>query len=127
MDLSLVLETRVLVIGAGPAGLSFGYSYGQLRKDFIIVDMGSSLDQRDRNDSFDCVAGLGGAGLFSDGKFSFFPSGTNIWKLTNQDLLQRAYGDLKALFKDSIDFDVPNFPDQSETLESKPNKVFELK
>lgn len=127
MDLSSVLQTRVLIIGAGPAGLSFGYSYSQLRKDFIIIDMGRSLDQRNRNDGFDCVAGLGGAGLFSDGKFSFFPSGTNIWKLTNQDLLKKAYGDLTTLFKDSIDFEVPNFPDCKEKAELGPNKTFELK
>jgi hypothetical protein len=32
--------------------------------------------------------GIGGAGLFSDGKFSFYPSSTNLWNLDNAELLK---------------------------------------
>ena len=54
-----------------------------MNKEFLIIEKGKSISNRDRNDKFDAVAGVGGAGLFSDGKFSFFPSGTNIWKYPN--------------------------------------------
>ena len=45
--------------------------------------MGKACEERDRYNSKDCISGVGGAGLFSDGKFSFFPSGQNVWKLQN--------------------------------------------
>lgn len=35
--------------------------------------------------------GHGGAGLFSDGKFSFFPSATRLWQLDCRDVLRAAY------------------------------------
>jgi uncharacterized FAD-dependent dehydrogenase len=38
---------------------------------------------------------VGGAGLFSDGKFSFWPSGTRVWRL-DPDLLRQAYDWFRA-------------------------------
>jgi len=124
------LETtriKTLVIGAGPAGLTFGYSYSQFRNDFIIIDMGKCLTNRDRNDEFDCIAGLGGAGLFSDGKFSFFLSGTNIWELQNKEMLKDAYSHLQGLFKNAINFKVPDFPEDKMIKEMNSNEAYELK
>lgn len=123
----ITIKTKVLIIGGGPAGLSVGYSYSKFETDFIIVDMGKDISHRDRQDEFDCVAGIGGAGLFSDGKFSFFPSGTNVWKLKNRELLEKAYGDLSKLFKDAINFDVPTFPTEQDINDSLGSSMFELK
>jgi hypothetical protein len=41
--------------------------------------MGKILKCRKRDDIFDCYSGEGGAGFYSDGKFSFFPSGHKVW------------------------------------------------
>jgi uncharacterized FAD-dependent dehydrogenase len=87
----------VVIIGTGPSGLACGCAINEKNKkvknkiSFVIIDSGKSLKRRDRFDPFDIVAGLGGAGLFSDGKFSFFPSATHLWKLLNKDILKEAY------------------------------------
>ncbi len=77
-----------VVIGAGPAGLAFAASVAGT--DTLLVDQGKSATTRNRNDPCDCVQGAGGAGLFSDGKFSFYPSGTAIWR-KERDILLGAY------------------------------------
>lgn len=46
-----------------------------------------SFDVRDRYNPEESACGVGGAGLFSDGKFSFFPSSTDLWKLPKKELL----------------------------------------
>jgi len=40
---------------------------------------------------FICYAlqGIGGAGLYSDGKLSFFPSSTELWLLPDQKALKQ--------------------------------------
>ncbi len=121
------LQTKILVIGAGPAGISLGNCLAKSTKDFLIVDMGSDLLIRDRDDPFDCVAGAGGAGLFSDGKFSFFPSGTAIWTLPNQNMLNESYKELQDLFKDSIETDIPEFPSEGDISRMTSNSSYELK
>jgi 2-polyprenyl-6-methoxyphenol hydroxylase-like FAD-dependent oxidoreductase len=68
-----------VIIGAGPSGLCCAYTLQQLNIPFKLLEMGKCLTSRDRNDSFDSANGAGGAGLFSDGKFSFYPAGTALW------------------------------------------------
>jgi len=121
------LTTKVLVVGAGPAGISFGYQFSKYSNDFIVVDMGSSLNERNRHDDFDCIGGTGGAGLFSDGKFSFFPSGTALWKLPNKERMESSYGELMNVFQESIDVKIPNFPTDAEMLQLDSNNNYELK
>jgi len=121
------LKTKILVVGAGPAGISFGYHFSKFSDDFMIVDMGTSLNERDRQDNFDCIAGTGGAGLFSDGKFSFFPSGTAIWKLSNQKRIEDSYEELKELFQKSIEVRIPDFPTDAEIQQLDSNTSYELK
>jgi len=67
-----------IVIGAGPAGLAFASSIND--SNVLVIDLGKPLSKRDRFNSEECVQGAGGAGLFSDGKFSFYPAGTGIWQ-----------------------------------------------
>lgn len=69
-----------VIVGAGPAGLFAAYQLS--RQNFgkiLLLDKGESAFKRDRS----CVLwGVGGAGLFSDGKLNFTP------RLGKTDLLE---------------------------------------
>lgn len=94
------MDYSVVIIGAGPSGLSAGYKLSLLGvKDFLIIDMGKDVKERDRYNESDSICGVGGAGLFSDGKFSFFPSATKLWDLFNSKLLDEALGYVLSLTK----------------------------
>lgn len=72
----------ILVIGCGVSGLTFA---SKLNNNFkiCIYEYGKHHDQRDHEDSIDSMIGSGGAGLYSDGKFSFYPAGTKVWNIDN--------------------------------------------
>lgn len=86
----------VVVIGAGPAGLSAAAELASTH-DCLLVDQGRDVAQRDRDDPADILAGIGGAGLFSDGKHSFWPSASALWTLPDQQLLTTAFDHTAAL------------------------------
>jgi uncharacterized FAD-dependent dehydrogenase len=75
----------------GPCGLSAAARLEGTGLRFAIIDSGKPSDERDRYSASDATSGHGGAGLFSDGKFSFFPSATELWTLPRQDDLKSAY------------------------------------
>lgn len=83
-----------VIVGAGPAGMAYNAALKN-RESVLMVEMGRPVEQRERLKPEDCVQGAGGAGLFSDGKFSFYPSGTKIWE-QEQTALRRAYAQLEA-------------------------------
>nr|MBA3815590.1 hypothetical protein [Parachlamydiaceae bacterium] len=66
----------------------------------------------------ECIPGAGGAGLFSDGKFSFYPSGTHIWK-QDEELLRTAYSLLEI---DLEPWDIPKFPDINDNYKCTADK-----
>lgn len=83
---------KTIIIGAGPAGLATAHSLSLANKnDFILIERGRSLVDRRRELSDDIGTGVGGAGLYSDGKFSFFPSASWLWKNLNYENIQKAY------------------------------------
>lgn len=82
---------RVLVVGAGPAGLSASAAIADCGVDGIIYDSGPELPDRSQLDPRTILSGPGGAGLFSDGKFSFFPSASNLWHVEPRERLERAW------------------------------------
>src|SRR5438552_4124028 len=89
-------HVRAVVIGGGPAGLAAAY---QLLKDGLsitLIERGDRLENRDHKSADDLAVGIGGAGLFSDGKFSYHPSGTALYQLESLELLQRSYGNCMA-------------------------------
>lgn len=82
---------NVAIIGGGPAGLAAAHALSRHGVDFTLFEAGDALADR-RHDAADQLgAGIGGAGLFSDGKFSFFPSGTHLYKLRDRSRLEAAY------------------------------------
>lgn len=104
----------VLIVGAGPASTPLCHYLNEHAKhiNFLIVDIGTNITKRDHNSEFDCVGGIGGAGLFSDGKFSWCPAGTRVWSLEN-NRLRKSYTFLKNLLdpymKENNDV-IPDFP-----------------
>lgn len=103
-----------VVVGAGPAGLAFASTIDD--PSVLVIDSGKPVDERDRFNAQECIQGAGGAGLFSDGKFSFYPSGTHIWT-QHPEYLRKGYETLRqdlGAFKD-----IPPFPeiDDSNKLE----------
>lgn len=114
-----------ILIGAGPSNISCAnYLYYQGYKNFLIIDSGKDINQRDHNSSIDCVHGLGGAGLFSDGKFSFYPAGTYIWNNLDKFDLDISYNYLTNVFKDYIDIpDLTKLKNQNNNLDNKDNNL----
>jgi hypothetical protein len=85
-------DVEMLVIGAGPAGLAAGVAALDRGRSVLVLERGTSAVRRDRDRPEDLVCGVGGAGLYSDGKFSFAPSATRLWTLEPASALREAYG-----------------------------------
>lgn len=81
----------LVIVGAGPAGLAAAQGFASSRYSVALVDGGKPVRARDRYAPSDMTRGHGGAGLFSDGKFSFFPSATELWMLPGTRELHGAY------------------------------------
>nr|XP_036575229.1 uncharacterized protein CTRU02_14765 [Colletotrichum truncatum]KAF6781773.1 hypothetical protein CTRU02_14765 [Colletotrichum truncatum] len=84
-------KRHIIIIGMGPAGLAAAARLKGTGIQFTIVDGGKSVQDRDRHLPEDATRGHGGAGLFSDGKFSFFPSASELWSLPRGADLREAY------------------------------------
>jgi uncharacterized FAD-dependent dehydrogenase len=101
---------ELVLIGAGVSNISCAYFLHMHQySNFLIIEMGGDIIGRNRDSATDCVAGIGGCGLFSDGKFSYYNSGTDIWKL-EKDKLKSSY----QFFKEQIMAQykvIPDFPD----------------
>jgi uncharacterized protein len=81
----------VTILGTGPAGLAAAQRLRNTHLKVLVLDAGKAVDKRNRYCPHDATTGDGGAGLFSDGKFSFFPSATALWTLPRSADLRAAY------------------------------------
>jgi uncharacterized protein len=85
------VRVDVAIVGAGPAGLAASSGVSTFTDSFLLIEGGKEIGGRDRAGPTDLGAGVGGAGLFSDGKFSFFPAASRLWELPDRAALERAY------------------------------------
>lgn len=99
----------VAIVGAGPAGLAAATAARNLGADVVIIEQGKPLRERSQDDRTDIVSGIGGAGLYSDGKFSFFPSASALWSIQPKDLLVSGYEWLDGMLS-TAGLSVPPFP-----------------
>lgn len=91
------IECQVAVVGAGPAGLGAMVALQAAGIDALIVEAGPDLGERDSDVPEHYAEGIGGAGLFSDGKFSFHPSATALWRCEPRSELRHAYNCIAGL------------------------------
>ncbi|NNC73016.1 MAG: hypothetical protein HKN78_09095, partial [Sphingomonadaceae bacterium] len=97
-------------------GLAAAYALHSAGADFTLFDEGAPLADRHHEDAEQLGIGIGGAGLFSDGKFSFFPSGTHLYKLGDRERLGTAYSAIADLLE-GVGMQVPAFPEKSSPQE----------
>jgi uncharacterized FAD-dependent dehydrogenase len=91
-------DEQFVVVGAGPAGLAAAAAAGTTGAVPLLLEAGPSLEDRDQSDPQTVVEGVGGAGLFSDGKFSFRPSASRLWDLDAR-LLGPSWNEIAGLLK----------------------------
>lgn len=68
----------IIIIGAGPAGLFAAYELSKNKnKKILIIEKGADINKRK-----DILSGIGGSGLFSDGKLNLSPihGKTNLYE-----------------------------------------------
>jgi XTP/dITP diphosphohydrolase len=118
-DTSQSTMNQVVIIGAGVAGIA---TYHRLRKygiHAIIIEAGKSLKDRLASitsesvtfDSSEGINGFGGAGLFSDRKWSGFPAGTGLLK-QNVYELRDTFTQIVTLLKTAL----PSHTDEFDRL-----------
>ena len=98
------------ILGAGPAGLAAGATAAEKGLSCVILEAGKEAPHREHGRAADLVTGVGGAGLYSDGKFSFAPSASALWGLKPHAALREAYEWVVARL-DEHGVDSPAFPD----------------
>ena len=111
-------EIDVLVIGGGPAGIAAALACHDYGLNFVLLERGVSLRSRRRADPTDIASGIGGAGLFSDGKFSFHPSATNLWRLKPQKHLRQAYRRVCTIIQEQK-IETPLFPENTDLIKKE--------
>lgn len=111
-----------IIIGSGPSGLTAANILSKYNVDFMIIDKGVQLYKRNRNKPSDIVSGIGGGGLYSDGKISFYPSGSNLYKLSS-NRLEKSYNKLSEIFG-NLSIEIPPFKKEwTEVLKKSDNKT----
>ena len=91
---------KTIVVGAGPAGLFCAYELAKAGAKVIVVDSGSSVERRRcpmkkmgycaKCELCNLIHGVGGAGLFSDGKLNLDPRiGGDMLQFMKEDEARR--------------------------------------
>jgi hypothetical protein len=92
----------------------------------LLVEEGPDLDERDDRIPSHLANGIGGAGLFSDGKFSFYPSASRLWKVQPGAEIREAYEAIVAMLAEG-GLATPPFPGWADGSSPRPGDHFEPK
>lgn len=104
---------EVVIVGAGPAGLFAAYELQKAGvKEILILDKGKDALQRTRKD---VLWGVGGAGLFSDGKLNFTPrlGKTDLTEFLELPEAEDLIAEVEGIFR-KFGMDGPAYPSDSE-------------
>ncbi|CAF3060817.1 unnamed protein product [Rotaria sp. Silwood2] len=97
-----------VVVGAGPGGLSASYGlHVHNENNYLLIDSGDNLSKRVQSNDRTHIGGVGGAALFSDGHFMFYPACNRLW-LLDEECLRISYNQLTKMFQDILN--IPTFP-----------------
>lgn len=114
------MKKRVLIVGAGPAGLAAADTLTKYEDlEIKILDRGKRVEDRTRS-AFDQAFGVGGVGAYSDGKFIFQTIvgrrqiGTNLGELEGVD--EREY------LTKAREFFTPHYEETYNTKMEEPEK-----
>ena len=126
-------QSDVAIIGAGPCGLMAAFVLAEQGIDVAVFEAGDEFSVRG------ALGGIGGAGLYSDGKFSFAPAGTHVWQLQPLDLLIKSYEAVSTALHNVTAEPIPAFSGEEQTtgqfksypsirlsFESRQNLVYHL-
>ncbi|WP_420722494.1 FAD-binding protein [Hwanghaeella sp. LZ110] len=106
----------VAILGAGPAGLAASVACRRAGLQFAVLEAGVAIEHRNHKDQDALGKGIGGAGLYSDGKFSFFPSATKLWNLQPKEDLLVSYAWMTELLG-AYGINAPNPPELTQIEE----------
>lgn len=117
----------VIIIGGGVSGLSAAFALTQKKQRVLVVERGKHIYERQRENAVDVSNGIGGAGLFSDGKLSMYPSASKLWKLRWRDL-EQAYNQVKELLG-SVNVKLEDFSEEwtKDTVYEGAHKIYDSK
>jgi uncharacterized FAD-dependent dehydrogenase len=113
-----------IIIGAGPSGLTAALSCQQGNLRYKIFEKGKKVEHRSR--AAFLGSGVGGAGLYSDGKLSFYPSATSLWRLRPLKILKLSY-DFVAGLLSAYGADIPEFPEHRNAISEKKELGYSIK
>jgi len=103
---------KVVIVGAGPAGLFAAHELIQHPCEVVVLDMGKPVSERNRSEPYDLLHGMGGAGTFSDGKVNFHAQvGGNLYEFLRQDEAWDLVDHIEQIFRK---YDVEVIPTDTE-------------
>lgn len=111
-------EYDVIIVGAGPAGLFAAYELSKKKYlKILLIEKGDDISQRKKN----IMSGIGGAGLYSDGKLNLTPvhGKTNLYEFLTKN---KAH-----LLIDYIDHIFVNFGAPEKAYTENIKKIQEIK
>lgn len=106
---------NTIIIGGGVSGLTTAYKLRLMGRRVVVLERGKDIFFRNRSLPYDVANGVGGAGLYSDGKLSLYPSATKLWQLDDK-ALRDAYSVFKGFIGD-FSVDIGDFPEIQNKVE----------
>ena len=91
------MKYDIIIIGSGPAGLFAAYELSKKNKKILIIEKGSDIEKRK-----DILSGIGGSGLYSDGKLNLSPihGKTNLYEFLTKKQANNLINYIDKIFMD---------------------------